>query len=876
VVPAFPTITDFHGAGEYLLTLINQARANPNFTASTLGQNVFPISVPVNQLPPSVPPNQHNPDRLDNPLGPIDPNEGLPAGTIDGNFKQPLAPNSVGVQNLRDEVNAYLTNFLLPNVADNPFPAGWPHNLNGSPRDRVGTVFNGMNGTPILSGNDIVEENVGETPPYLGARHVTSPQNLEEEVRTIFQYLFWDQVSSPDVNFGGTPVDPSQRRGHRQAFLNPALQEIGSSVIVGPFGNSDVVLTNNDFFAHPAPHDTAFITGVVYDDTIGPNTGQYDIGEGLQNVAITVEDPNTRAVLATATTDDAGGYEAQPALRPGTYLVMASGNPRISSTPKSATIGMDPSPANAGAMNKEVDFSNGPLVSVQDVAGIPTLTVDDGQDLFPATITCTNSGIQVDGSAPVSYNEAQAVTVIGGSAGNTFDVESTAAGVPLTIEPGLGGDTVNITPDSHNLGSIQGKVIVTGSSGQTSGPDNAGAVDLVIDDSANSATTTYRIGGGNSTLPFVQISGSAPIVYDRDTAVTSGVILKGGSGTDTFNVDAIDSTVPVTIATGAGMSAVNVAPVAPTIDGMENPLTVQGGPGTTFLTVNDQGSLLFGTASGYTVTRTSVVKSGSPARFFYTNIQGLTLNGGLLSGEGVVTYDVESTAAGVPVTIKTGDTSSHGHDVHDVVAIAPGTMDLTNLGADVTVVGAGATDVEINNQHNPQGKNTVVVTPSGMIIGDPVRVNYSDVEAVTYNGSVSGTYDVEGIARGTAVTVNAGTGPNTVTVAPGAVEEFTFNGPVTQPSPSPQPTPTPLPSSRPVAASLEKQLSGKKRKKVVKLVAEVLFSGGRPPLQVLSPFQQPNFQGVQVALHDLGGGVFNSLLFTARRGKHTFSRIVPI
>lgn len=55
------------------------------------------------------------------------------------------------------------------------------------------------------------------------------------------------------------------------------------------------------------------------------------------------------------------------------------------------------------------------------------------------------------------------------------------------------------------------------------------------------------------------------------------------------------------------------------------------------------------------------------------------------------------------------------------------------------------------------------------------------------------------------------------------------------------------------------------------------MSGGRPPLPVVSPFQRLGFRGIQVALRDLDGdGILESLVFPAHRGRHKFSRIVPV
>jgi hypothetical protein len=55
----------------------------------------------------------------------------------------------------------------------------------------------------------------------------------------------------------------------------------------------------------------------------------------------------------------------------------------------------------------------------------------------------------------------------------------------------------------------------------------------------------------------------------------------------------------------------------------------------------------------------------------------------------------------------------------------------------------------------------------------------------------------------------------------------------------------------------------------------VTFSGGLPQREVRSPFQQPVFQGIRVALHDSNGdGRYDSLRFTARKGTKKVSRIL--
>ncbi len=50
-----------------------------------------------------------------------------------------------------------------------------------------------------------------------------------------------------------------------------------------------------------------------------------------------------------------------------------------------------------------------------------------------------------------------------------------------------------------------------------------------------------------------------------------------------------------------------------------------------------------------------------------------------------------------------------------------------------------------------------------------------------------------------------------------------------------------------------------------------------PPLEVAVPYQAPGYQGIAAALEDLDGdGIFDAVLFTARKGKRHVSTVVPL
>lgn len=83
--------------------------------------------------------------------------------------------------------------------------------------------------------------------------------------------------------------------------------------------------------------------------------------------------------------------------------------------------------------------------------------------------------------------------------------------------------------------------------------------------------------------------------------------------------------------------------------------------------------------------------------------------------------------------------------------------------------------------------------------------------------------------------------------------------------------PAPPPVVRAVSAVLTTVPRGKSRR----LVVRIAFGGGGPPRLIVSPFQKPTFQGARAALHDLDGdGVFDSVLFTARRGMKRVRRVL--
>lgn len=112
--------------------------------------------------------------------------------------------------------------------------------------------------------------------------------------------------------------------GHRVNILNENFQEVGISSLTGTFFSDDidynsVITTQNFAYSH---NGGAFLTGVVYDDSINPDNF-YTVGEGIAEINIIAENQSTGEIFTT-TTWTSGGYSLP--LPSGQYEVTMNGD----------------------------------------------------------------------------------------------------------------------------------------------------------------------------------------------------------------------------------------------------------------------------------------------------------------------------------------------------------------------------------------------------------------------------------------------------------------------------------------------------------------------------------------------------------------------
>jgi hypothetical protein len=154
---------------------------------------------------------------------------------------------------------------------------------------------------------------------------------------------------------------------------------------------------------------------------------------------------------------------------------------------------------NVSPTAKNLANIKGPL-TVWGMGGSNSLNVFDQNDSTASTYTITSSSVTRSGSAAISYASVNAVNLDGGSNNDTYDVDSTASGTPVSIIGGGGNNLYQISPSAENLNTIQGNVSIEG-------------------------------GSGTNTL----------IVYDQnytglfDYSVTSSSVTRGGAATITFS-----------------------------------------------------------------------------------------------------------------------------------------------------------------------------------------------------------------------------------------------------------------------------------------------------------------------------------------------------
>jgi hypothetical protein len=454
-----------------------------------------------------------------------------------------------------------------------------------------------------------------------------------------------------------------------QAFLF-TLQSVSRGSIDSP--GQQIVVTNGGInsltFRAGSGSDTFTVLGSIAPTTLDTGYGNDTVNVVSSNVALTIQ----------ATAPQATALQAQDTVTLGS----------------------------AGGTGSTLDSMPG--VNVSNRGGSTTLLVDGSSTTTTHTVTATDTSISglTAPATTIAYGPGVGRVTIQGGGSSVFDVDSTASGTPVTIlTPGF--ETFKVAAISQELGLIRSNVTIAAAGVASISLNDQNGAALV----GSSGPATYALGAATAAINgqvvagvLVQCSNAAGSVFFSGIGSTT---LYGSSRDDTYNVESTSA--PIYLYTGAGHSTVNVSPITHALGHLAADVTISGG-GPTDVVVNDQAypSLATTVAATYRVWSPLLLiqsqlvhafalqSSNATERVFFSGTGRVTLNGlrgNLLGPDASLknTYNVESTLAGIPVTLNTG----LGTDTVNVGGLA-NSLDLLQDG--LTITGHGSTVVLFNNQ----------------------------------------------------------------------------------------------------------------------------------------------------------------------------------
>jgi streptogramin lyase len=385
--------------------------------------------------------------------------------------------------------------------------------------------------------------------------------------------------------------------------------------------------------------------------------------------------------------------------------------------------------------------------------------LDDQANTAPTIWTITSSGIteQVGGlplvAIPVaSLGAFTSLEIDAGSGGNTFDILSTPAGIPLTINgSSAGNDTYVFGDSSHSLTDLRGPITLHPGSGVNSLVADASGTPIPVDwlvDLSSSLISEVSIPAldANSKDP-----GLMAIHLSSAAQFLGGISLVTGSQADNANIEYLPVSSPLTI-TGAGTGTITAGGDGG-LDAIHSMVSIDT---PSALIVDDRADQR---AAIYTVTGTDVTFNHPPSVFwsgpgdeFHHNPSAPVT---VLGGRGGNTFHVLSSVEG-------------GH----ATSLVTGGNDTVNVGENgsvqgilgpLSIFGAGTTLV-VDDSADPTPR-TVTINPTTITGLAPAAITYSGVSNLTVDGGYGGNLiGVLNTAAGTNTTVNSGNGVDTVYV----------------------------------------------------------------------------------------------------------------
>ncbi len=626
--------------------------------------------------------------------------------------------------------------------------------------------------------------------------------------------------------------------GNPQGAAGALLSSIAASVTITGSGRDTLNLDNGA--------DTLARTGLLTDTNlsglgIGSGGVTYTgianlnvaLGSGVTAFTVAATAPTTAVSVNTGAGADVMNIQAAAAA--GVHVTGGHG---------ASTINVGSlAPAPGGTLAKIV----GPVTLTG--TGNDTLNIDDSGETTAQAADLTNAVLKGLGMGPagISYTGISGLNLALGAGGNAVTVEQTAANAVTRILGGGAGDTFNVRAttgrteittgtgaNTINVGSAApaGGGTIVGLLGGLSVAGN-GVDSLHIDDTADTLAPTglltqsllsgLGIGGDGiaySGLAALTVAlGSGDIHFTLvGTNATTATTLSSGNGNDTFTVQSTGAAAtsiqtgggndtvnvrstggPTAVSVGTGVDTINVGTLAPaiggTLDGLAGALTLTGG-GTDTINLDDSANA----AAKSGILSATAATGFSPAPIDFGGDTGLAaLNVALGSGGNTVTVSdtpaaaTTSIATGTgadsvtlqktsgPTTVRTGG----GNDTVAVQGISAAATIDTGVGVNTVRVGSGGPSTLDGIQGaltvQANAADTLTVDDSGAVVTrvaslTPTTITGLGMAAggITYTapaqlnlllGSGGTTLVVADTAAGTTTQITGNTGNDAITVA---------------------------------------------------------------------------------------------------------------
>jgi hypothetical protein len=470
----------------------------------------------------------------------------------------------------------------------------------------------------------------------------------------------------------------------------------------------------------------------------------------------------TYTVTANTVTRAGGSVQVAPINYSNVRTLTVNGNGGFTVVSTSATLTTLNAPAAAA-----ISVGNS-LDGVQEVKGVLNvgalsgqikLTLDDTADPQSKTVAITTTAVTGLAPSAIAYSATalSSLTVEGGgNGGNTFNVQSTAAGDTVTIQTGPGEDAVNVGSTINTLDDIGGPVVVNGAG-------VASTTHAFIDHSAGFASHGDLQANNGAGFPngVAELTDGAP-----------------GEARSIFRTTLVDVRAFQTTFFFQSHGTTGQA------DGMT--FTIQGNnPGVVGLPAAGLGYQGIGNSvavlfdffnNGTHLSRTGLGSGGALAYGANTNVNfasndlirvDLSYDGTTLTEvlEDTVTgqQDLRTyTGLNIPAMVGgnqafvgfTGGTGSNNEAaVQDVRTWTYTALGLTGINA-----------LTINDQASSPAHGYTITGVAFSRVGGPL-ITYSGISRLTLNGGAGGnTIAVVSTAVAVTTTVNAGTGVNTITL----------------------------------------------------------------------------------------------------------------